>query len=230
MCFSPEVDVVAASAITVFAVDALKHNKNLRSLPIALVPAIFAIHTFSDALVWWSERGQISNSIGSIAAWIYLFIAFVLLPIFVPIATNLIEPKGWRKNLIGLIAFGGLLAGVDNAISILQGNTTVVACNYYVDYHVGGTTALAGIFYVVATVGAIALSGQRHLKSWGFINAVVVLVLAIWANHKLPSLWCFWAAITSVFVSWFIRHIGRENNHGQPWPWQRSEKINVEVV
>jgi hypothetical protein len=129
-----------------------------------------------------------------------------------------------------LIAFGGVLAGVDNAISILQGNTTVVACNYYVDYHVGGTTVLAGFFYVVATVGAIALSGQRHLKSWGFINAVVVLVLAIWANHKLPSLWCFWAAITSVFVSWFIRHIERENNHGQPWPWQRSEIINVEVV
>ena len=82
MCLSPEVDVVAASAMTLFAVDALRHNHNLRSLPIALVPAVFAIHTFSDALVWWGSSGQVSDWLAKGAGWIYLFIAFVLLPVF----------------------------------------------------------------------------------------------------------------------------------------------------
>ena len=230
MCLSPEVDIVAASAITVVAIDAVRNNQNLRTLPIALVPSIFAVHTFSDAFVWWGAQGKVNESIANGAAWIYLFIAFTLLPIFVPIATSLIEPKGWRKNLLGIVIFGGLLTGIDSLLSINEKITTVSACDYYVDYHVGGTAFLSGTFYMIATIGAMLLSGQKHLFRWGILNLVVVLFLGIWANHKLPSLWCFWAAITSVFVSWFIRDINREHEKGQAWPWRRREKINVESV
>lgn len=230
MCLSPEVDLVAGSAITVVAVDALRRNQNIRTLPIALVPAIFAVHTFADAFVWWGSQGKVSQVIADMATWAYLFIAFTLLPIFVPIATNLIEPKGWRKNLLGVIAFGGLISGADSLLSITRGQSTIEACNYYVDYHVFGTTQLAGAFYVVATIGAMLLSGQKYLFRWGVLNLVVVAGLAFWANHKLPSLWCFWAAITSFFVNWFLREINSEHSQGQPWPWHRKEKINVEVV
>lgn len=230
MCLSPEVDLVAASAITIVAVDALRHNQNLRSLPIALLPTIFAVHTFSDAFVWWGAQGKVSTNIADAAAWIYLFIAFSLLPIFVPIATYLLEPKGWRRNLLAIIIFSGILSGVDSLISMNERITTVEACNLYVDYHVGGTSALAGTFYMIATVGAMLVSGQRHLFNWGILNLIVVLSLGIWENHKLPSLWCFWAAITSVFVAWFIRDIKREHEKGKAWPWRRREKFSVDLV
>lgn len=229
MCLSPEVDIAAASVITVFAFDAIKHNQHARSLPIALVPAIFAIHTFSDAFVWLADRGNASQTLGNFSAQTYLFIAFVLLPIFVPLATNLIEPKGWRKNLIGVIAFGGLLSGLDAAISMLQNKTTVTVCDYYIDYHVQGTTSAAGFFYMVATCGAMLLSGEKILFRWGIVNVVVVLVLGIFANHQLPSLWCFWAAITSFFVTFYIRHLEKITKTGKKLPWQRKEEFSEEL-
>ncbi|MFM1819382.1 MAG: hypothetical protein RIS61_980 [Actinomycetota bacterium] len=230
MCLSPEVDVIAASAITIVAVDALRHNQNLRSLPIALLPAVFAIHTFSDAFVWWGAQGKVSNGVADISAWIYLFIAFTLLPIFVPIATYLLEPKGWRRNLLAIIIFGGVLTGVDSLISINDRISTVEACNLYVDYHVGGTSALAGTFYMIATIGAMLISGQKYLFKWGVVNLVVVIALGIWASQKLPSLWCFWAAITSIFVAWFIREIKNDHEKGKAWPWRRREKISFDLV
>jgi hypothetical protein len=224
------VDVIAASAITIVAVDALRHNQNLRSLPIALLPAVFAIHTFSDAFVWWGAQGKVSNGVADISAWIYLFIAFTLLPIFVPIATYLLEPKGWRRNLLAIIIFGGVLTGVDSLISINDRISTVEACNLYVDYHVGGTSALAGTFYMIATIGAMLISGQKYLFKWGVVNLVVVIALGIWASQKLPSLWCFWAAITSIFVAWFIREIKNDHEKGKAWPWRRREKISFDLV
>jgi hypothetical protein len=230
MCLSPEVDVIAASAITLVAVDALRHNKNLRSLPIALLPSVFAVHTFSDAFVWWGAHGKVSAGVADFSAWIYLFIAFTFLPIFVPIATYLLEPKGWRRNLLAIIIFGGVLSGVDSLISINERITTVEACNLYVDYHVSGTSALAGAFYMIATIGAMLVSGQKYLFKWGVVNVVVVFALSIWASQKLPSLWCFWAAVTSIFVAWFIREIKHEHEKGKAWPWRRREKISFDLV
>ena len=55
MCLTPEVDVVTSVAIGALAIDALRHNNNVRTLPIALVPAIFSVHTFSSAVVWWGS-------------------------------------------------------------------------------------------------------------------------------------------------------------------------------
>lgn len=224
MCLSPEVDLAAASVITVFAVDAIRHNKDWRSLPIALIPGIFAIHTFADAFVWWGTRNQITGCVADSSAWIYLFIAFVLLPIYVPLATWLIEPIGWRKNLIGVLAFGGFFAGVDAAISMNQEMTSVVAKNFFVDYHIYGSSIFSGAFYALATCGVMLLSGQKYLFRWGVLNLVAIIILFSMARSDMPSLWCFWAAITSIFVSWFIRQINREHEQGKPWPWDRAEE------
>jgi hypothetical protein len=74
--------------------------------------------------------------------------------------------------------------------------------------------------YVAATCGALLLSGQRPLVFWGITNVVVVGVLALAERNGLPSLWCFWAAITSGFVAWFLRSLTRARSAGAPWPWE----------
>jgi hypothetical protein len=131
---------------------------------------------------------------------------------------------------LAIIIFGGVLTGVDSLISINDRISTVEACNLYVDYHVGGTSALAGTFYMIATIGAMLISGQKYLFKWGVVNLVVVIALGIWASQKLPSLWCFWAAITSIFVAWFIREIKNDHEKGKAWPWRRREKISFDLV
>lgn len=219
MCFSPEVDVVAAVAISVVAVDALRHNHSARTLPLALLPAVFAVHTLASAFVWWGQDGTVPAGLGAAATSFYLGIAFVLLPVLVPVAVLMIEPPGWRRPALVALGLAGAYASAVFALGLVDGRGSATACSYYIDFGITGASSAAGVMYVVATCGALLLSGQRPLVIWGVLNAVVVGALVLAVANGLPSLWCFWAAITSVFVAWFLRSLERARASGAAWPW-----------
>ena len=210
MCLTPEVDVVTSVAIGALAIDALRHNNNVRTLPIALVPAIFSVHTFSSAVVWWGHSGAVSPHWGDVAAQFFIAIAFVLLPIYVPLAVLCMEPIGWRRFVLSLFSLGGVVAGLAYAHHIAIGDSSAVVCNRYVDYHVSGVSFSFGILYDLATLGAVFVSSYRVLQYWGAVNVVAIWILAILDSHGLPSLWCFWAACTSGFIAWLMRSLARE--------------------
>lgn len=219
MCLSPGVDVAAAVAISVVAVDALRHNHHARTLPLALLPGLFAVHTLSSAFVWWGADGTVSPAVGDAASSFFMLIAFVVLPVYMPWAVVSIEPPGWRRDALLLLGGAGALAGLDFLLGLLGGQGEAIACDYYIDYTITGTASVSGVLYAAATCGALLLSGQRSLFLWGVTNAVVVVVLAQMAQRALPSLWCFWAACSSVFVAWFLRRLERRRARGEPWPW-----------
>jgi hypothetical protein len=219
MCLSPEVDLVAGIIISAVAVDAIRHNRHNRTLPIALLPGIFALHSFASAFVWWSFQGSVPNSIGIAAANFYIFIAFVLLPIYVPVVTYLVEPHGWRRHVLQGFSVIGIIAGLDYMYYVIQGQGTVQECTAYLDFHVTGPSWIMSAFYGAATCGAMLFSGYRPLFIWGMLNCVAIVVLNERLSQALPSLWCLWAACTSIFVSWFLRDLIKQRQAGEPWPW-----------
>jgi hypothetical protein len=222
MCFSPEVDVIAAVVISAVAVDALRHNHSARTTPLALLPAVFAIHTLSSAFVWWGLAGSVPSGLGSAATTFYLAIAFVLLPVLVPVAVLLIEPPGWRRPALVALTVAGAYASVVFTLGLVDDRGGAAACGYYIDFGITGASNAAGAMYVAATCGALLLSGQRPLVVWGITNVVVVALLVAGERNGLPSLWCFWAACTSVFIAWFLRSLARARASGAPWPWVPS--------
>ena len=205
MCLSPEVDVVASITIGTFAIDALRHNKGVQTLPIALVPAIFAVHTFASAVVWWGNRGNVPSHWGNLAAQFFIAIAFVLLPIYIPLAVLCLEPVHWRRFIMTLFSAGGLIAGAMYAHHIALGDSSAVVCKRYVDYHVSGVSLSFAILYDLATLGAVLVSSYRSLQLWGMINILAIGVLSLVEREGLPSLWCFWAACTSGCIAWAFR-------------------------
>ena len=63
MCLSVEFDIVAGAAISVVAIDAIRHHRTGRELPLALVPAVLAVHTFLSAVVWLGVDGTVSEPV-----------------------------------------------------------------------------------------------------------------------------------------------------------------------
>ncbi|MFZ0013216.1 MAG: DUF6629 family protein [Acidimicrobiia bacterium] len=84
MCFSAEADIVAGVIVTGVGVDALRHVG--REAAMAAIPILFGLHQLIEAPVWWGVEGQVTEGVASGAAWLYLLIAFGVIPWTVPTA------------------------------------------------------------------------------------------------------------------------------------------------
>jgi hypothetical protein len=72
------------------------------------------------------------------------------------------------------------------------------------------------LFYVVATCGPGISARSRDLWRYGFLNLGAVAALAWLDQTALVSLWCFWAAVTSVMLNFYVRRSVREPDG--TWP------------
>lgn len=206
MCFAPEVDIAAAAVISVAAVDAGRHVRERREIPIAALPALFAAHTVMSAFVWWGIQGKVSPEVGDVAAWLFMLFAFSVFPGYVPWAIYALEPEGKRRRRMLWIALIGMVVCVVFFVRLVLGEGHATDAGGYIDYRIDATDdGFLAVGYIVATCGAMLLSGERVLVIYGWVNAFAVVLLAIFVSAGFASLWCFWAAITSGLVALYLR-------------------------
>lgn len=143
--------------------------------------------------------------------WVYLAVALVVLPVLVPFAVRAVEPDaGRRRTMARLGVVGAALAGV-YAIVLLQGPVDVRIEGSHLAYRLGMDHGglLAGIYAIVACAPPM-LSSERRIAAFGLANLAAVVALAWIENSALISLWCGWAAVTSIAIAAHLRRAHRE--------------------
>lgn len=207
MCFSPQADLVGGAVLVVLGVDALRHVHQRRDhLPLAALPLVLAAHQIVEAFAWWGLQGVVPSAVGSVAVWLYVFVAFVVLPVYVPISILLLEPPGWRRRVISGFVVLGCAVAVVLLAGMVRGPVTATLADYHLSY-ASGTNAGAGIIaaYVLATCGAVLFSGRKYLMVFGIVNLLAVAVLARYEVEGFASLWCAWAAVTAGCIALYMR-------------------------
>lgn len=205
MCFSAEADIATGILVTAIGVDALKHVSTREQLPLATLPLVFGAHQLVEAFVWWGLDGKVSSDISDAATLTYLAIAFVL-PLWVPLAVRAVEPSPVRRNLMALFAVVGALAGAVLLSAALEGPVGATNGGRYIAYSVAiSQPEIIGTLYVVAACCAPLVSSDRWIRNFAVVNIGAVAVLAWVAMEGLTSLWCGWAAITSLAINLYLR-------------------------
>ena len=209
MCFSPEVDFLTSVGVGVIAIATLRRVKENQDscghlLPIAVIPAIFALHLISSGLVWLGFQGHVPGSVHVFAFNFYVVVAFVLWPIYVPFALLCLRLSASRQVMMIVILLLGGIVAVRYGLAIINGHASVTMESRYLDFHISNVPGFIGYAYFICTCGAVLLSERASLVMWGAVNLIVVATLVGTHNHGLPSLWCFWAAVTSVGIFGFI--------------------------
>ncbi|NQV05123.1 hypothetical protein HQ535_01115 [bacterium] len=206
MCFSAEADIVAGLVVTGMGIDALRHTRSARDIPLAALPVVFGIHQAIEAVTWWGLDGRAPEAATSFSMWAYLIIAFGILPVLVPAAIYLMEDDPDIRRRI--IPFGiiGVIVASTLVWEMATGPVGAEIAGRYICYEVdleygGQITAL----YVVATCGPIIVSGSRRIVIYGLLNLVAVATLGMLMSTGVISLWCAWAAVTSVAISIHMR-------------------------
>jgi uncharacterized protein DUF6629 len=207
MCFSPQADLVGGIVVTGIGVDVLLHRDG-RNTHIALcaLPVLLGFHQFVEAFVWWGLQGHVGAGAGRAAMWVYLSIAFVVLPIFVPTAVLLGEPSARRRWMIAPFVVIGTAVAVALLAAMLHGPVGVRLRPYHLAYslHLDHSAVVISL-YVVAVCGAWLVSGDRLIAFYGIINLVAVIVIAKLTIDGFASVWCGYAALTSAAMAVYMR-------------------------
>jgi hypothetical protein len=211
MCFSAEADLVAGAVVTAIGVDALRQVRRPNERPLGALPVVLGAHLLVEAVVWQALAGDVDRAVGRQAMWVYLAVALLVIPVLVPFAVRAVEPDpGRRRTMARLGAAGMALAGV-YLVALVTAPVSVHIEGSHLAYRLGIDHGglLAGIYAVVACAPPM-LSSERRIAAFGLANLVAVVVLAWIESSALTSLWCAWAAVTSVAIAAHLRRAHRE--------------------
>jgi hypothetical protein len=206
LCFSPEVDVAAGIVVGILGIDALRHTTDRRYFGLALIPVVLGVHQMIEAVAWWGLQGKVDAATGESAITLYLVLAFVLVPLLVPVAIIGVEPDVTRRRWMVPSLVAGCVAASVLALALAEGPVRAAIGGRYIAYSVqveqGGLVVL---LYVVATCVPLLLSSHRRMVIFGAANIVVVAGLSWLQATALISLWCAWAAIGSIVIAAYVR-------------------------
>ncbi len=215
MCYSAEASFIASGVLagTSFAISRLPKEK--ASLPLSLIPAVFAVHQFIEGVIWLEKDGVIPGRFLPAFVLAYGLIAFVFWPVFIPFSVYPLETEKRRKKLIRFCQAVGLLAGGFYLVRIIQTPITLSAGCCNLSYSVDAPGKLFAPYFLAVAVPFLA-SSHRSLVFFG-ICVVISSTAAIYIStiEFFPSVWCFFAAFLSATLYAHFRAEARAM-HGFP--------------
>ncbi|QMU71723.1 DUF6629 family protein [Streptacidiphilus sp. P02-A3a] len=207
MCWSPTADLVAGTVVGVIAIVTVVRTRHPRDLPLACLPLLLGTHQLIEAAVWRGADGTISPGTAHLAVLLWMAIAFPLLPTYVPLAvlSTAWPRRAARLRVLPLGAVGLATSGV-LAHAMATEPVHAVAMGHVLAYSLpvpDGDLLVAG--YLLATLGAPLLSGDRGLRLFGLTAAVGAAVCAAVWELAFASTWCAFAALTSLTLLLWVR-------------------------
>lgn len=200
MCFSVQSDLAVGLGLLPVGALALREVRQVRELPFASLPLVFAAHQLIESLVWAGAAGTVSQDVQSTATMAYLVVALPVLSLLMPLAVLLLEPPAARRRVAGFVGLGAVVS-VYFAGVLLTLPVRVTVHEYALEYHTGVTNGWLWIpLYVIAVVGPSILSGYRSIVAFGVVNLVGLTLIALLYIEGFVSLWCLQAAAASLLV------------------------------
>jgi hypothetical protein len=175
--------------------------KDRRETLFAALPALFAIHQFTEGFVWLGLDGILSPAITRGTAAAFMLYAQGLLPFLVPLSVFLFEArKADRRRMIPFV-----LIGAATMFYALWGLTAYpfqvyIRQNSIVYFNEATNNDLIAALYLIATCGSLFFSKVKSMVVFGAVNVVILLIVMAVKRYAFTSVWCAYAAIASLII------------------------------
>lgn len=215
MCFSATASFSASLALIICGIASLAYAKQKRLRMIALIPFIFGLQQFAEGMVWTSFLNTDLASIRMIASYIFLACAGIVWPIWIPLAVVQFEGTHARKLFMPSLMAGIIVALGFIAFVLFYPLTVKATCNvvYYFEF---SQTSLAewsnvinatgSALYILATIVPFFITRNKTLWFLGSLVAISYIASYIFYTEAFTSVWCFFAALISIFVYGLVRN------------------------
>ena len=217
MCFSPEASVTAAAVLFPAGIYCIKHAlaKNPPFLCLAVVPVIFGVQQCAEGLAWLGlERDD--PALAHAAGTVFLAFAFAFWPFWVPLCGLILEPPGPTKPLCGGFAVLGLIGGLTMYVPLLfdPAGLQVQASHHSLHYEVESSPVFARvpliyweIVYIVIIAVPTLIAKTSGVPLLGVALVVSAAITHVFFGHATVSVWCFFAAVLSLYLCYAFRQM-----------------------
>lgn len=220
MCFSATASFTAAAGLSIISLLSIKQTHTKKMLALAASPLFFAIQQFCEGLVWQTlNNGDTTSLLHKIGMYGFLFFAALWWPIWIPLALSLAEKVSSRKNALFIIMIIGLCAAISLLFCWVLQTTGAEIINHHINYPVpnypfnGSSTHFAqyiagaiSLCYCIATIIPFFISSIPYIWINGITIASGFVIAYVFYFTAFPSVWCFFAAISSIMIYFIIKN------------------------
>jgi hypothetical protein len=168
---------------------------------------LFGFQQFAEGVLWVTLRSGGHDCLQNATTYIFLITALVIWPVMIPLSMWFMEEgKKRKKILVSLIVIGGIVS-LFYAFCLISYDVTPQIKGFhlqYIDEFPRTLVDIAYAFYIVSTVVPLFVSSVRWMWLLGILIAVSYIVTGIFFAQYLTSVWCFFAALSSVVIYWIL--------------------------
>ena len=174
---------------------------------------LFAIQQISEGILWLVLPSQMYPKTQVSFTYIFLFFAEVVWPVWVPVAILLLEKEKLRQRIQSALVTAGMLVGAYLFFCLIRFPVQANIVGYHVTYTLHFPVSLRNygiVLYGLATIIPPFFSPIKRMWMLGVAIAISYIVSAIFYEHYILSVWCFFASIISLSVYVIMRKIKKD--------------------
>lgn len=204
MCFSTEASFTAALILGGMGCAAAKVAPSKNFYFLASIPMIFAFQQLSEGIIWYNfAYYQLPEAFLQLTMRFYLSIAFLVWPVWIPLALFMVESTPLRQMVIGADLFAGCCLSFVNLSFALKQDVTVQTVNHSLQYL--GSVPNQTMIYPLIVLIPCFLSSLRNMHLFGWLVAAGYFLANYFYQTTFVSVWCFFAAIISLVIYKVLR-------------------------
>jgi len=215
MCFSANASFGAGTVLSVIGVATVTRVKNPRQLFFAAIPFLFGIQQIIEGFTWLSIMHSEYAGWQSVSVKGFLFFAHILWPVWIPLSMWVLEEMPFRRKVLQWILCIAFILSASELYCLLAYPADADITGHHIEYtiHYPKIYAVATeALYVIVTLIPCFVSGKKKMWLLGISLTVTLILSAVFYKVYLVSVWCFFAAISSIVVYYILLHNDSSGN------------------
>lgn len=216
MCFSASASFSVSAILIPTSIYCLSEARKRDEgyLAIANLPLFFGIQQAFEGLVWLNIISE--NTVATTNfALCFLFFSHFLWLFWIPFSTFSLEEDPLLKNILKLVTTTGFIYGSLLYFPLLSHENWLQikvihhSIYYMTHYFFTSMTPNYFSFYIYASIIILPLiiSSRKTINLLGVLITLAALISYFYFHYAFTSVWCFMAALVSMYLAYIIRSI-----------------------
>lgn len=212
MCFSATASFTASGVLLATGLACVSKVSKPLQLPLALTPLFFSVQQFSEGVLWVFFERPDAELIQYISGHLFVIIGQSFWPVWIPLYVMILEKDKFRKEVLKVMLIVGIIiSAVLMYYTMINGVTPEIVDHHfkYIFTYPALIDRLSFV-YLLPTVFSNFISSNNKIKILGVLTFIAFLISKSAFHSYVFSVWCYFAAIISIFIYFTIRSLRTE--------------------